>query len=62
MSKTNWIECPFKAVREFGSTIPVRGGGPAQRGEPDDWFPGAGELESIPEQGRRKGISLSSML
>jgi GTP-binding protein LepA len=24
--------------------------GPAQRGEPDDWFPGAGELEAIPEQ------------
>jgi hypothetical protein len=29
------------------SKIPVRGGG-TLRGEPDDWFPGAGEQEAIP--------------
>jgi hypothetical protein len=29
------------------SKIPVRGGG-TLRGEPDDWFPGGGELEVIP--------------
>ncbi len=30
------------------STIPVLEGGPAQRGEPCNWFPGAGEIEAIP--------------
>jgi hypothetical protein len=28
--------------------------GPAKRGEPDDWFPGVGELEAYPEPSWRE--------
>jgi hypothetical protein len=47
-----WI--PLEAARDIPSRIPVVEGGPAERGEPYELVPGAGELEGIPEHSRRE--------
>jgi hypothetical protein len=47
---------PLEAARDVASTIPVRGGG-TRWGEPDDWFPGCGELEAYPEPKPERGNS-----
>jgi hypothetical protein len=46
---------PLEAARDIASQIPVVEGGPAQRGEPHELVPGAGELEAMPEHSRRVG-------
>ena len=55
---------PLEAARDFASKIPVRGGGPAQRGEPDDWFPGGRGARGIsrakPERGASRNMNPSS--
>jgi hypothetical protein len=62
MSKLTFPAYPFEAARDIASQIPVVERGPAERGEPFELVPGAGELEVIPELSRRKGLPGNDMV